>query len=154
MTIEINTQVTTADGATATVTAINRGWATLDDGSKARVGTLTPVEAPKGRGMAKLAAYRKGYVRQMHCNDWLARLLDGIELEDIYHIGSVVLGCDEDELVERYEHLNPGQRRMNVGNRMRAAIKRDPQLLMVVANLTNADAGVIEQVTEAIQLAA
>jgi len=45
--------------------------------------------------------------------------------DDVYKIGAKYLGVKADELKSKYEHLNAGQQRMNVGNRMRAKWKKD-----------------------------
>lgn len=44
---------------------------------------------------------------------------------DFYKAGAKYLGVPEAELRAKYEHLNPGQQRMNVGNRMRAKWKKE-----------------------------
>ena len=40
-------------------------------------------------------------------------------------VAEVALGFPKGELAKRYESLNRGQRRMNAGNRIRAAVKRE-----------------------------
>ena len=40
-------------------------------------------------------------------------------LEDVYKVAAKMLGCPPAELKDRYGRLNPGQQRMNLGNRMR-----------------------------------
>lgn len=54
--------------------------------------------------------------------DDLARSLRGAELDDVYTQASKVLGESVRALKLRYEHLNVGMQRMNLGNRMRAAM--------------------------------
>lgn len=63
--------------------------------------------------------------------DKLAKELRGLALEDVYKRAAKVLGKDEaDALYKRYnkregkEPLNPGMQRMNLGNRMRAALRQ------------------------------
>lgn len=56
-------------------------------------------------------------------DDDVAHLLR--ESKDIYATGSKYLGVPEQELKKKYGHLNPGQQRMNIGNRMRAKWKKD-----------------------------
>lgn len=58
----------------------------------------------------------------VHCGDELARFLVGKSLEQVYEIAAKAFGPGNG-LKARYSHLNVGQQRMNVGNRLRAAIK-------------------------------
>ena len=55
--------------------------------------------------------------------DDVAQLLRGMELVEIYELASAKLGIDMSELTLKYEHLNPGQQRMNLGNRLRKAFR-------------------------------
>lgn len=57
----------------------------------------------------------------MDNGDALAKSLRGLELDDVYAQASKVLGESQAALRAKYEHLNPGMQRMNLGNRMRAA---------------------------------
>jgi hypothetical protein len=63
--------------------------------------------------------------------DKLAKSLRGLGLDDVYKEAAKVLGKDEAAaLYKRYnkregkEPLNPGMQRMNLGNRMRAAMRQ------------------------------
>lgn len=58
----------------------------------------------------------------VHCGDELARFLVGKSLEQVYDIAAKAFGPGNG-LKARYSHLNVGQQRMNVGNRLRAAMK-------------------------------
>lgn len=42
----------------------------------------------------------------------------------MYAAGAKYLGVEESSLRERYGHLNPGQQRMNIGNRLRSLWKK------------------------------
>lgn len=97
----------------------------------------TPAkEEAKGiRGMSKLAIYRSHYVRATHTGDALATALDGKDLPTVARVGAEVLGVSTDELLTRYIHLNVGQRRMNIGNRIRAAIRKDASLMEKVTKV-------------------
>lgn len=53
--------------------------------------------------------------------DDVAVQLRGMDLDDVYSTVAKALGCTEKELRERYQHLNPGMQRMNLGNRLRGA---------------------------------
>lgn len=65
--------------------------------------------------------------------DKLAKELRGLDLDGVYKKAAQVLGKDEAEaLFKRYNKrpdgkkpLNPGMQRMNLGNRMRAALRAD-----------------------------
>ena len=60
----------------------------------------------------------------MATGDDLAMVLAGHGLDVIYSAAAVVLSTDESELRQRYAHLNPGQQRMNLGNRIRGAARK------------------------------
>ena len=85
------------------------------------------------RGMAKtLAKYRETYKpsvspsgrKSLNNGDPIAQILEGRDADEVLAIAEQLLELKEGELVARYENLNPGQRRMNGGNRIRSAIKR------------------------------
>jgi len=50
------------------------------------------------------------------------------DLDGVYKIGAKYLNTTEEELRARYKHLNNGQQRMNIGNRMRAQWKKTQKL--------------------------
>ena len=52
-----------------------------------------------------------------------AFLLRGKSLDAVYKLAAKKLGEDEKKLHGRYQHLNLGIQRMNLGNRIRAASK-------------------------------
>lgn len=58
----------------------------------------------------------------LDCGDQLALKLRGADLDDIYEKAAKTLGESERSLKSRYSHLNPGMQRMNLGNRLRAAL--------------------------------
>lgn len=49
-------------------------------------------------------------------------------IDDVYRVSAKYLGIPENELRAKYDHLNPGQRRMCCGNRVRAEMKRRGEL--------------------------
>lgn len=58
--------------------------------------------------------------------DTLAKKLRGLDIEGVYKEAARVLGRDETAaLRKRYSKLNVGMQRMNMGNRMRAALRTD-----------------------------
>ena len=56
--------------------------------------------------------------------DQVATALRGLEPKQVVAAAERILGLTEGELWAKYESLNPGQQRMNAGNRIRGAIKR------------------------------
>lgn len=54
--------------------------------------------------------------------DEVAIMLRGKTLDEVYQITSDWVGISVEELIERYKHLNAGQQRMNLGNRLRRYI--------------------------------
>ena len=68
--------------------------------------------------------------------DDLAVALAGHGLDVIYSAAAVVLSTDESELRQRYGHLNPGQQRMNLGNRIRSTWKKSPDPIIFIKSLT------------------
>ena len=59
-----------------------------------------------------------------HCGDAVATKLNGLPLERIKTVAAS-MGFPSD----KYDHLNPGQQRMNLGNLLRSAVRRDESLL-------------------------
>ena len=138
-----NTVALATDAANAPwgITAAARGWLTISNGEeerKVRAKDVVPYEPqhsdedePQPRGMAKtLNRYRDNYEphltpqgkKSLSNGDWLAQQLAGLTPAEVLSVGGRVLGLDVRGL---YGHLNPGQQRMNVGNRLRAAIKKE-----------------------------
>lgn len=56
-------------------------------------------------------------------NDPVAAKLRGMDLSAIYAEASKVLGVTQKDLHTKYDHLNVGMQRMNLGNRIRGASK-------------------------------
>ena len=81
---------------------------------------------------ATLLKYRKRYVpsvaysgrKSLSNGDVVAQFLEYKEPKEVAHQVEALLGFAKGELVEKYASLNPGQQRMNCGNRLRAALKR------------------------------
>ncbi|MEM6771664.1 MAG: hypothetical protein AAF597_13855, partial [Bacteroidota bacterium] len=117
-----------------TVAAVNRGWLTLRDADgdieKARPKDVEPISE---RVMKRqLARARKRYQRtesyggdvSYDNGDEVAELLRGLEPKDVCSLADVVLDTDSGFHFRRYGHLNPGQQRMNAGNRIRFALTK------------------------------
>jgi hypothetical protein len=56
--------------------------------------------------------------------DEVATALRTLEPKQVAAIAELALGLKKGELVKKYGHLNPGQVRMNSGNKIRNAVKR------------------------------
>lgn len=93
----------------------------------------TPLDAPKGK-MALLRDndYRRTLQtvltatgnKSLDNGDTIAQMLRGADLDTVYRVGAKELGTSVEALKLKYGHLNPGQQRMNVGNRIRGAIRK------------------------------
>ena len=85
---------------------------------------LAPVAAKpyqKDPTKADLARAERASQGVKDAGDEVALLLrEAKSLEDVYKIGAKYLSMKAQDLKDRYAHLNPGQQRMNVGNKMRA----------------------------------
>jgi hypothetical protein len=55
--------------------------------------------------------------------DATAKLLRGKTLDVVYKVAAKSFNASENSLRDRYIHLNAGQQRMTLGNRIRAAAK-------------------------------
>ncbi len=104
---------------------------TLDDEGKEG---CKVVESAKNRiRHVKDATYNPENMRKLtssngnlsyDCGDQLARRLEGKSLQEVYDIASAELGISQADLMKKYEHLNAGMQRMNLGNRIRAAASK------------------------------
>lgn len=57
------------------------------------------------------------------CGDEVAQMLRGLDIADIAGVLANAIDGDKHEIMQRYEHLNNGQQRMVIGNRLRKVIK-------------------------------
>jgi hypothetical protein len=83
-----------------------------------------PLEALQGRR----EDYVKGKVGTgkdakvtIDCGDDLAEELRECSLEEVYALAAKELGETKKALHDKYDHLNTGMQRMNLGNRIRGA---------------------------------
>lgn len=123
------------------VTTIEKGWYGLTNSegetAKARLKDLTLIELDNedhtGNKMAGvLANYRAGYVpsiaasgkKSLSNGDEVAKALEGKTAVEVLQIADSLLGLPSGALQSQYARLNPGQQRMNAGNRLRAALKK------------------------------
>lgn len=90
----------------------------------------SPMAIPKptmSEETKKALRERAKSVPRNHDNgDMVARVLRECEtLEDVYATGSDYLEIPIPDLHRLYDHLNPGQQRMVIGNRMRAKFRKE-----------------------------
>ena len=71
-----------------------------------------------------------------HNGDAVATNLAGLSLEAVYSVASQALSTPVEDLQAKYRHLNPGQQRMNLGNRLRGLVQKVDK-----ANAANEEAG-------------
>ena len=135
--VSVSSSVATPKGK-GTVSAIAKGWVTvlLANGTevkaRAKDVSLVGVEKP-GYVRAGIATYDPSrYTTHKDTKtasgrasfdiaDTVANKLRGKTLDEVYAIAAPKLGESIKALRARYEHLNPGQQRMCVGNRLRHA---------------------------------
>ncbi len=90
-------------------------------------------EAPASRSVVPMVYKARYKAHQNSCGDELAtRLRDYLRDPDTQEVSFVKLhafAVANDCWVERYHQLNIGQQRMNVGNRLRAKVKKGHQTL-------------------------
>lgn len=124
----------------AAITNLNRVWPEYKFGRMSADDMLWLLEVvvcmPKGgkRSMSEtLQRYRQGYesttsysgVKSLNNGDDVAHFLDGMSPTEVLQAAERILGFEDGELQAKYAHLNAGQQRMNGGNRIRAALKRE-----------------------------
>jgi len=163
MNIEINTAVI-IDEVESTIAAVKGRWVKLADGrnvsrAEAAEGADAWLEAAldaddedldddeagnPGTMSGTLLKYRKRYVKAVSYTkgatldngDELATALRGLSPADVCAIADAVYGEIPGSHFARYEHLNIGSRRMNAGNRIRGAIRKELVTLAQVLILT------------------
>ena len=94
----------------------------------ARAKKTAKAGASGARGLEALARVRSGYTagtsgagnKTRNCGDEIAVQLDGKTLDQIYAMVARRAKVEEKDLRRRYEHLNIGMQRMNLGNKLRA----------------------------------
>ena len=148
-TIEVGSRVEFKE-AQWDVATIEKGWYGLQrvltspeggdsegETAKARLKDLTLIELDNedhgGNKMAGiLANYRAGYVpsiaasgkKSLSNGDTIAKALEGINAAEVLVMAETLLQMEPGTLRAQYSRLNPGQQRMNAGNRLRAALKK------------------------------
>lgn len=87
---------------------------------------LAEDEAEAGNEIVK-RHYQLEYIARSgnrDCDDELAQHLRGVDLDQVYSMAEDILEINEEDLRAKYGHLNQGLQRMNLGNRIRAAVKK------------------------------
>lgn len=101
--------------------------------TKAVIVAWLEADDNRGRGMSDtLKRYRANYVDtvsssnrpSLHNGDPVAKFLAGQDPAIVMAAAERILGLEQGFLQGKYASLNPGQQRMNAGNRIRAALKR------------------------------
>jgi hypothetical protein len=146
-TIENGATVTTTDNEQYTITGFAAGWYSTEEGKKLRGKQIAGVVAPELEVeledepeeddepetiSQKMRRYRATYEDattadgkpSKHNGDEVAQLLAGKDLLACYAIASKKLKVPVAELQAKYEHLNPGMQRMNLGNGIRRLLKK------------------------------
>jgi hypothetical protein len=146
------------------VKGLNKGWYTLalrDEPEvtlKARHADMELVDASEldeidaeledeevtaSKMTEQLKKYRERYMlsiaksgkKSLNNGDPVARALEYLDWQEVMVVASQLLSIDYVVLEAKYAHLNLGARRMNCGNRIRAAYKKqDPRVVAWVAD--------------------
>ncbi|WP_373081969.1 hypothetical protein [Zhongshania sp.] len=93
-------------------------------------------EVVEGSSFDALKGAREGYVKTkigtgkeaksaIDNGDNVAETLREMHLEEVYSHVAKTLGVTAKSLKERYGHLNAGQQRMNLGNRLRGFLRKE-----------------------------
>ncbi len=101
---------------------INKRYATVEfaDGEIIKVGKSKIELMPEAKKPAKAKTHRASSGRKSVDNgDNIALMLRGKSLDEVYTISSDILKIPEQQLRAKYNHLNAGQQRMCLGNRLR-----------------------------------
>lgn len=101
-----------------------------EDAAAAALTALAEMEAsPFASPFARLTkatcdVYLRGDKKSYDNGDEIAQFLRTRDLIDVYVSAACLLREDVVLLRQRYAHLNPGQQRMNLGNRIRGAARK------------------------------
>ena len=61
--------------------------------------------------------------RALDCGDEIAARLRPMDLDEVYQMAGSICGVTEKGLRDRFDHLNVGMQRMNLGNMIRKALR-------------------------------
>lgn len=120
-------------GIERAIVSVNNGWVELyNQQRKVRISEIESTREPKSYNMTKhITPYREGYTtartstgrKTKICNDPLSIMLLALTPIEVITLAENLL--DRDGLKDKYQNLNEGQKRMNAGNLIRNAIKRE-----------------------------
>lgn len=115
-----------------------KDWTIAEDGKSATSNIDSSVLVLGGEkvqsSMARtLAEHAKNYTDSVSykgtkskiCGDTISVELQGLDPDQVIDVAERVLAMDPGTLAMKYAHLNNGQRRMNAGNRIRGAVKKE-----------------------------
>lgn len=125
--------VTYTDGTVTKMRGLQLDEAKMSYTIESQVGLAvdgeTVVESTSGRKIVDrrvdLSHYERIKVegrRILDCADDTAQKLRTMSLDDVYQHAATALAVPEDELRQKYGHLNKGMQRMNLGNRIRSSL--------------------------------
>ena len=110
----------------------HREWLTHPDNLEGELeegSDVEPEEEHESRSIVK-PEYKQHYAKvkigkrhTQDSGDELAIMLRGKDLDEVYEMTADILQVEAVDLYAKYEHLNPGQQRMVLGNRIRFAMK-------------------------------
>lgn len=94
--------------------------------------TTEVQEAPETEAKTVIRPNTETYVegrsasgaKTQHSGDDVAKILNGATVEEAANLAGLVLDEKPADLLAKYAHLNVGQQRMNLGNRIRGAVNR------------------------------
>lgn len=99
----------------------------LTEETKATKATDDKVNVGVDRSKYQKSKTAKGKP-SLNNGDRVATALAGVDVGAVYTIAAKVLDEDILSLTEKYGHLNSGMQRMALGNRIRAAVRKDDAL--------------------------
>lgn len=128
-------------GEEGVVQSYAKGWYTVqlldsDLDVKCRANELTELDdgddEPVSLMAGQLSKYRDKYEpsissggrKSLNNGDPLARFLSGMTAQQVMTLADKALGLGDGFCEAKYERLNEGAKRMNAGNRLRAAFKK------------------------------
>lgn len=99
--------------------------------------TMSQVLLQYRQTYVKAVSYSKGPT--MDNGDQLAAALRGMAPDEVCELADAVFNLAIGSHMERYQHLNKGQQRMNAGNRIRASVKKGETTIEQVMALINGE---------------
>lgn len=130
---KINYKTTCPHCGSSKVEAVVRGESMHCSGCETTYSVMTgrKLKAEQKHGILEpnMSKYVRGLGVTVHgnrtidINDKVAQQLRGTDVKEMYQIAAKALGETARTLQKQYGHLNIGMQRMNLGNRMRKALR-------------------------------